>query len=194
MSIILNTETKIFNSFLKLLEEKKFSSISVVDIVKAANISRSNFYLHFDSKYDVLEALENRLIDGFLKIMIDLRNAGKERYYQSIELQENAFFEKYFAYVKKHHYALDILLRTSEQTGFSIRFTRSIMNTRMETSKQWNKNMTMSAELIYREAVLSSIYISLISTWLQRDMDLTEKQLSKMLIHHWKAIFLSRNT
>lgn len=189
MNSIPTTENKIYDSFLRLLEEKNFASLSVMDIVKDAKISRSNFYVHFDSKYDVLETLENKLIEGFLKIMIDLRKAGKDKYYNSIELQENKFFEEYFSYVKNNHHAFNILLKTAEQTGFSIRFTRRIMNTRIETSRQWNKNMMMNTDLVYREEVLSSIYISLISTWLRRKMDLTEKQMAKMLIFHWKAIF-----
>ncbi|MGL5434925.1 MAG: TetR/AcrR family transcriptional regulator [Lachnospiraceae bacterium] len=188
MNSVIATEKKIFDSFLKLLEAKNFTSISVMDIVREAKISRSNFYLHFDSKYDVLEMLENQLIEGFLKIMIELRNAGRSKYYQSIEMQENLFFEEYFVYVKRHHHAFAILLKTSEQTGFSIRFARSIMKTRIETSKLWNKSAEVSTDLVYREEILSSIYISLIKTWLQRGMDLTEKQLAKMLIYHWRAV------
>ncbi len=46
-------------AFLKLLSEKEYMRITIADICREAEIHRSTFYLHFDRKEDVLDALLN---------------------------------------------------------------------------------------------------------------------------------------
>ena len=48
---ILRTRKLIESSFLELLEEEDFQSITIQDITDRATINRSTFYAHFDDKY-----------------------------------------------------------------------------------------------------------------------------------------------
>lgn len=45
------------DSFLELIQDKPYSKISIKEICKVADISRSTFYLHFKSINDVLNAI-----------------------------------------------------------------------------------------------------------------------------------------
>jgi len=51
------TRQAIFNAFTDLLEQKPFSAVTVSEIIAAADVGRSTFYTHFETKDDLLRAL-----------------------------------------------------------------------------------------------------------------------------------------
>ena len=51
------TEQQIANALLHLLEKKPFEAVSVSELAREANVSRSTFYAHFDNVDDVFVRL-----------------------------------------------------------------------------------------------------------------------------------------
>ncbi len=51
------TRNAIFQAFASLLEKKRYSTITVQDIIDKADIGRSTFYAHFETKEELLRAM-----------------------------------------------------------------------------------------------------------------------------------------
>ncbi len=57
------TRKAVFKAFVELLEEKGYPSITIQDIIDRADIGRSTFYSHFETKEDLLNVLCESIFD-----------------------------------------------------------------------------------------------------------------------------------
>lgn len=57
------TRQAVFDAFTSLLEHKTYSNITVQEIIDKANIGRSTFYSHFETKDELIRALCTEIFD-----------------------------------------------------------------------------------------------------------------------------------
>ena len=62
------TRAAISEAFIKLLNKKEISKITVREITELADINRATFYLHYTDIYQVLEEIENELASAFFDL------------------------------------------------------------------------------------------------------------------------------
>lgn len=61
------TRKAIMEAFLKLLEERPLSKITVKDIVEACGINRNTFYYHFEDIPALVEAISREMVDRLIQ-------------------------------------------------------------------------------------------------------------------------------
>ena len=57
------TKSMFHHALLDILQEKPIDQISVKELVEAAELNRSTFYLHYSSPLDVLKEIENQFVE-----------------------------------------------------------------------------------------------------------------------------------
>lgn len=68
------TQEKIYRALVDLLEQQPFDEITVRDLCRVAQVSRSGFYLHFVDKYDLVDHYGQDLVKLGMQIFYDYRD------------------------------------------------------------------------------------------------------------------------
>lgn len=89
------TRQAIFNAFSSLLERKSFGNITVQEIIDEANVGRSTFYAHFETKESLLKAM---CTDIFQHVFSD--DLGQESNHDFSNAGHN--FEKEITHILYH--------------------------------------------------------------------------------------------
>ena len=90
-----NTALKMDKAFIKILEKKDFEYITIKEICKEADVSRSTFYLHYQNTRDLLDEAARYLLDSFLEYFTDEKHLVSNGF-SDCELNElNFITEKY---------------------------------------------------------------------------------------------------
>lgn len=72
------TRNAIFQAFNRLLSQKSYSRITVQDIIDAANVGRTTFYAHFETKDDLLRELCTDIFDHVITSARDMTMARNQ--------------------------------------------------------------------------------------------------------------------
>ena len=152
-------------SMLKLLIDKEFSDISILDIVNDCGFSRQSFYGNFTRKEDVLYYALDQLFDEYLI----QNNDEKSIPYQVIN--------NYFIYWNKHKEILVILFKRNLGYLFLAKNRELFENELSGISKTITTDIN---QLPYNQVYFAGLSYELLRYWIINDNELSISGLSEI--------------
>lgn len=170
------TRKLIKETFAELIAEKKsLSNITVTELVKRADITRSSFYTHYDSIYDVAQDIQNETLDLLSSTLEQI---------QSIPDVYN-YLDQIFIYIKENENIYSTILSSNEPLYFSNRLNILINKTLQEALINSNH-----ADLILKVTFFTDGCMDLITKYFRKEINNSLEDINKFIKELFKKIFL----
>jgi AcrR family transcriptional regulator len=178
-----NRKTKqlIQKSFMQILENKSFESITVGDITKTAQINRGTFYLHYQDKFDLLDQIEQQLFADLGNHIDELQS--RYSYTDTFEKEQEHLASALFSFIEMQSTILKIFLSDHGRAGFHIRFLYAFsekVRFNLEKNESFNANLTVPVE--YFLSFITSAFLGLIEQWVRNGLDKTPQEMTAIYI------------
>ena len=178
-----NRKTKqlIQRSFIQILENKSFDTITIGDITKTAQINRGTFYLHYEDKYDLLEHVEQQLFRDLGDHIDKLQSLYSPAI--TFEKGQEQLASALFNSIKLHAPLLNIFLSNHGRAGFHFRFRDAFSEkVRLNLEKNEQIHATLKAPMDYFLSFITSAFLGLMEQWIQNGLDKTPEEMTALYI------------
>ena len=161
------------DAYISLLKEKDLGKITVADITRRADISRTTFYAHYADAPAVTQSLEQEILDGILDIMSQERYGSFCKNPLPLLQKVSAFYAKDLAFYKA-------LIHVDEFVRFKQNMS-DLYVTRMMTDESVPYAVRQSPEFIamaqYTACGIEGTYIA----WFQDKIPITLDEMTETL-------------
>ena len=170
------TRTAIFSAFTSLLAEKSYSKITVQEIIDAANVGRTTFYAHFETKDDLLKELCEELFGHIIGSAMDCTHTHGL-------YSDGSAPESVFCHLLQHLQENDkniIALLSCESSEMFLRFFKDSLN---ELVRSQFINQTRNANTDIPEDFLinhiSGSFVEMVLWWIKGHRKQTPEDLDR---------------
>ena len=170
------TRTAIFSAFTALLAEKTYSKITVQEIIDVANVGRTTFYAHFETKDDLLKELCEELFGHIISSAMDCTHT------HGLYSDGNAP-ESVFCHLLQHLQENDkniIALLSCESSEMFLRFFKDSLNelVRSQFINQDRKaNTHIPQDFLINH--ISGSFVEMVLWWIKGRMKQTPEDLDR---------------
>lgn len=154
-------------TLLELMQTKPISKITIKEICDRSDMSRSTFYLHYQDQFDLLSEIEKEVLEKTFENLSKLDN--KLNAIESIELFLN--------YVKDNKETFGVLLCQHENLSFQHGILSSVQN----YIQSLVPLLITSSKEPYIYSFMMHGCISIITDWINRDFDISSKELAEVI-------------
>ncbi|MCC7118199.1 MAG: TetR/AcrR family transcriptional regulator [Anaerolineales bacterium] len=174
------TDALLRDTFIALLERKRFESITVGDIARESKVNRATFYRHYQDKYDLAEKI---IEAAFKELMRDLQTADIDLDKIDLEHRQTAW-KKLFNHIAEHARLYRALLgRDSDPwvVGRMRKTSEALISKRLQES---HPTPSEAAEMPEDVAIAFAIELLLgaIGWWLEDNMRHPPEQMASWFI------------
>ena len=168
------TRTAIFQAFAGLLEQKSYSRITVQDIIDAANVGRTTFYAHFETKDDLLKALCEELFGHIISTAMD--HTHTHGLYSDKRAPESVFCHLLHHLQENDHNILGLL--SCESSEIFLRYFRASLNKLIEiqlVNQGRAINRSIPQDFLINH--ISGSFVEMVLWWIEGRMARTPEEL-----------------
>ena len=158
---------------LQMMQEKRFSEITVRDITERMDLNRGTFYLHYPDTAALLQSVEeDMLAEAQALVDAHMAESTAERTLRPVLLP-------ILDYVVEHRTTIGMLLDSSTASGFVDRLQKLIYRNGSRLTEAWFRDVSPE-QLDYLMSFLTYGLIGLVKEWFGRGMDLPGEELVSM--------------
>lgn len=161
------TREAIFSAFAKLLSKKQYHQISVQEIIDLADVGRTTFYTHFETKDYLLKALCEDLFGHILHSAMGL---PREHYHYSYESKTDSVFLHLVKHLQENDRNILALL-ASENNEIFLKYFKT--NLRTLIISQYAAKGLLNDSKLPKDYLVNHIAASFVETidwWLAHKM------------------------
>lgn len=169
------TRDAIFEAFSSLLSTKRYSKITIQEIIDKANIGRSTFYAHFETKDDLLKEMCTELFEHIFSKRLDIEKTHDF----SLVKQDTQSMITHILYHLKDNKRNIIGILKSESSEIFLYHFRQYLNELITLAmlKDVEKEKAEIPHDFLIEHIAGS-FIGLVQWWIKYDMKQSPEELS----------------
>ena len=173
------TRDAIFSAFAELLSQKHYNQISVQEIIDAANVGRTTFYAHFETKDYLLKSLCEELFGHIIDTAMGLPHG---HYHYSCGNKTDSVFLHLVRHLQENDRNILELL-SSENNEIFMKYFKTNLRTLIVTQYA-EKGLLKSAALPedYLVNHSASSFVETIDWWLSRGMKETPETITEYFL------------
>lgn len=169
------TREAIFSAFTQLLSQKSYNQISVQDIIDTADIGRTTFYAHFETKDYLLKDLCEELFGHIIDTAMGLPHG---HYHYSCGTQADSVFLHLLRHLQENDRNILELL-SSQNNEIFLRYFKSNLKQLIVT--QYAKPGLLKSTALPEDYLVNHISASFVETvdwWLSHDMKESPEEIT----------------
>lgn len=168
------TKMVLRESFIKLLEQKDISQISIKEICEDADINRATFYSHYSDQYDLLRKIEDELLVNINAHLVELDQKNSN-------MNDVLLAEKIFEYIKENARLCKLLLSERGDFSFQKQVMMLVYDMIINQLTENNRITKEDAEYVYSFTITGCVGI--VQKWLDEDMKKSARFMAEMVIN-----------
>lgn len=175
------TRAAIFYAFSDILRHKNYNSITVQEIIDKANIGRSTFYAHFETKDDLLKELCTELFGHIVESAVDGRHT--HGLYSDNSAPESIFCHLLQHLEENHNNILGLL--SCESSEIFLRYFKDSLNELVQTqfvSQSRKTNASLPNDFLVNH--ISGSFVEMVLWWIKGN----RKQPPAVLDQYFRAV------
>lgn len=170
------TRAAIFSAFTTLLSKRSYGKITVQEIIDEANIGRTTFYAHFETKDDLLKALCEELFGHIIRSALDCTHT--HGLYSNGDAPESVFCHLLQHLQENDNNILGLL--SCESSEIFLRYFKNSLNELIQTqfvNQNRSNNTTIPQDFLINH--ISGSFVEMVLWWIKGRMKQTPEQLDR---------------
>ncbi|WP_455104248.1 TetR/AcrR family transcriptional regulator [Peptostreptococcus sp.] len=179
----IKTRQAIFSAFVKLLETKRYEKMTVQGILDEANIGRSTFYAHFETKDELLKAVCRELFGHIIDSAMDKTHT--HGLYSKDEAPQSVFCHLLQHLQENDNNILELL--SCESSEIFLRYFKDNLNELIQTqfvNHNRRENQDLPQDFLVNH--ISGSFVEMVLWWLKDRNKHTPEELDR----YFRAVIL----